>query len=144
MKNKSLLIVCAAAAAIFVIGIGLAVLVPDKPIIGKKPEIVPEVDYTIVDGHIDAIMRGWAVTDVCYDKANNTYLFKVFDHKPVAGYSNAGWYMMMSYKFVKFDNGTYALTQSNDSEQFFPDVTGLHCKTQPASPDWGKNWVPKE
>lgn len=153
MLTRELKVMLVSLAAILTVSaVSIAVIGPDRFFGKKEPQAqqqseqtaearIPSADLKEIDGEIDALMRGWAVTDVCYDRTNTTFLFKVFDHTPVEGRNDAGWYMLTAYKFAVFDNGTYALLHYEQSDRIDVNPAGLYCKSQPVDPSWGKTWI---
>ncbi len=101
---------------------------PNKP---TAPTLTSEVGR-----QLDALLRGWVVTDVCYDSTTKSFLLKVYDHEPVPGRLDGGWYMTQSHEFKQLENGSYILIGASFSSKISPDVTGLQCKSQPVNPDW--------
>lgn len=146
INSKTALAAVLSAAAIIILGIGASIVVSDKPVLGKKvdaAETVATVDVEadnikIIDGHLAALLRAWAITDACFEPKNQKYLIKVSDHTPEENVTDQGWYMLESYSFLPFANGTYTLVSSTQSGRIVPDITGLQCKSQPADPEWYK------
>lgn len=92
---------------------------------------VVTVDQNIaIDGHLDALLRAWRITDACYDEAAKVYLVHIAQHKHEEGYTDQGWYMFDRYEFVRLQNGTYIIKATGLLIDVFPDTTGLRCKQQ--------------
>lgn len=119
------------------IGLGLVAAVILITVFAVAPaKIEPvEPEFTL-DKYFDALLRSWAVVEVCYDAKSRQYLFNVPPHPHRDDTLDEGWYMTTSYKFVELSNNSLVLEHASRSDKIYPDTTGLLCKQQAADPSW--------
>ena len=129
-------------AILFVVAIvfgGWLFVVDNAPPAAKQSNVSTTVDDSaVLDKCLDALLRAWTITDVCYNKKNNAYFFNVAPHEHIDGVTDEGWHMLTGFEFIELDNGTWMLRESSQTEKVYPDVSGLTCKSQPADPNWFK------
>ena len=138
VRNVKFFIAIAAGIVVLVLGAGCLSFLRNT---SSNPQAEPTAQ-TIAEAaepYIDALMRSWAVVEVCYDANTRQYLFKVAPHPNKDDTLDEGWYITTSYKFSSLSNGSVVLVSSTNSYKIFPDVSGLPCKQQAADPSWFKD-----
>lgn len=88
---------------------------------------------------LDAVLRQFAIIEVCHDIKNNDYFINIAPHTRVDDRLDAGWWMIDSYTFIELSNSTWLLKSYGTPINVEPDVTGLTCKQQAVNPKWYQN-----
>lgn len=126
---KNLLIILVAAFALSACSDSTDTVVE---VTANSPEHVSKV--------LDAALRQFRATKVCYDPRNNWILGYWPKYEPIEDEADenpyVGWNILDSWKTFDLSNGTYIIQDSTDGpKRYTPDIRGLTCKTKPMVSD---------